>query len=306
MDTVRMYWRDFDEGIRAKSLLGRLGEPEGVTKEEKELVLPDGIYRKITKYTLRDRSLYVMEHPRFRKMPAVAVSYHAAKFGTFRELEDWLAEFFAGELDFLDDAVISRIDLCVDLGISFDAAFQSVTRRGSRKVMQFTSAKGKSVYLGAQPAQTIFYEKSVRVEHIDWWADDKRPKTNSEKVIALRLESRFFSNKCPIRSLKDVSTLRSLKPFHKLEAKKIDHATMAGVQIRSRRRVESFLYRVQLYGFDVAKKEENSSGKRNFAKLVSRHLVNLNLDLEAAWQNRCNRFFGKQSELAEVPSALRS
>jgi hypothetical protein len=303
MDTVRMYWRDFDEGIRAKSLLGRLGHPEGVNKEEKELVSPDGIYRKITKYTLRGQHLYVMENPRFRKLPPVAVSYHATKFKTYSVLEDWLAELFAGELDFLDDAVISRIDLCVDLGISFDTAFQSVTRRGSRKVMQFTSSKGKSVYLGSQPSQTMFYEKSVHVDQIDWWADDKRPRTKSGQITALRLENRFFSNKCPIRSLKEVATLRSLKPFIKLEAKKIDLATMAGVQVRSRRRVESFIYRVQLYGYDVAKKEENGSGKRNFAKLVSRHVVNLNLDLEAAWQNRCNRFFGAQIQQSEVSNA---
>lgn len=305
MDTVRMYWQNFGDGIRAKSCLRRLGEPEGVSKDEKELVNPDGIYRTITKYTLRERHLYVMENPRYHKLPSVAVSYHAAKFDTYCELESWLAEFFEGDLTFLEDAVISRIDLCVDLGISFDTAFRAVTRRGSRKVMYFTSRTGKSVYLGARPAQTIFYEKTVPTYQIDWWADEKRPRDRGGKVNALRLESRFFSAKCPIRTLKDIHQLRKLKPFSFLEAKHIKDATMAGVGTRSRRRVESFLYRTQLYGYDVAKKEENASGKRNFAKLVSRHLVNLNLDLETAWQNRCNRFFGEQSA-TEVSNALPS
>lgn len=306
MDTMRICWKDYGDAIRAKTLLRRLGKPEGITKEEKELVSPDGIYRSITKYTLRGQHLYAMEAPKFRTLPAIAISYHAAKFADYLSLEDWLAEFFEGDISFLESAVISRIDLCVDLGISFDTAFRSITRRGSRKVMYFNSSSGKSIYLGSRPTQTMFYEKQVQIHQIDWWADEKRPVERKGKVKALRLESRFFSNKCPIRSIKDIHTLASLKPFASLDAKTIDHATMAGVEVRARRRVESFLYRTDLYGYDVAKKEENASGKRNFAKLVSRHLVNLNLDLEAAWQNRCRRFFGQAAQQSEVSNDLPS
>lgn len=302
MDTVRMCWKEYGDGIKAKSLLRRLGKPEGITRAEKELVSPDGIYRTLTKYTLRDQHLYAMENPKFRSLPAIAVSFHAAKFTTYTELENWLAEFMEGDISFLEEATISRIDLCVDLGISFDTAFRAITRRGSRKVMYFMSSSGKSIYLGSRPRQTMFYEKQILASCIDWWADEKRPVERNGQVKALRLESRFFNDKCPIRTIKDIHTLPTLSPFTSLDAKQLDHATMAGVEIRARRRVESFLYRTQLYGFDVAKKEENASGKRNFAKLVSRHLVNLNLDLEAAWHNRCQRFFQPVEVSNDLPT----
>lgn len=302
MDTMRICWKDLTDALRAKSLLRRLGKPEGITKEEQELVSPDGIYRSITKYTLRGQQLYAMEAPKFRTLPAIAISFHAAKFVDYSCLENWLAEFFEGDISFLEDATISRIDLCVDLGISFDTAFRAITRRGSRKVMYFDSSKGKSIYFGCKPSQTVLYEKHLPSSQIDWWADEKRPAEKDGQIRALRLENRFFNNKCPIRSIKDFHTLPLLKPFASLDAKVIDHATMAGVEVRARRRVESFLYRTDLYGFDVAKKEENASGKRNFAKLVSRHLVNLDLDLEAAWQNRCQRFFGSAEVSNDLPS----
>ena len=291
MDTIRMHWQNEKQGYKAISLLEELGKSGGVTRKEKEHVSPDAIYRKIITYSLNDKHIYLMASPRFRKMPSVAVSFHASKFRNSSELFDWLAQLFAGEIDFLFEAVISRIDLCIDLSLSFDTVFKSVTKKRSRTVLLYTSSSGKTIYFGSPPTQTVIYEKNVEFEDIDWWADDKRPQIKNNKIKGLRLESRYFGNKCPIRSLSEIHKLNTIHPFSNLEAKKFDLAVIANVNPRAKRRIESFLYRTQLYGFDVTRKEENRSSKRHFANSIGRYLVPMNLDFKCAWQNHCDRYF---------------
>jgi hypothetical protein len=306
MDSVRMHW-DFARSIEVADVIRRLGRDERASKEEKDHLIPDGVYQKLSKYTFRGREIYFMERPRFfrKGMPPIAVSFHCSKFRNYLEVLSWLHEIFEERTHLIYEAKISRLDLCVDLGLSFDSAFKAVRRVGSRKATYYDSSSGKTLYLGERPFQIVFYEKEVPFHHVDWWAEGKMPKVRRPFVKALRAEARYFGIKCPINSMEDFFQLKNVNPFESLKCEEIDLASMAGVGPHTQRRIESFLYRKDLYGFEIARKEENAT-TRKFAQNIGQFLTPVKFDFAAAWQHRFDWWVEQKRPLNYNPTRLKS
>jgi hypothetical protein len=85
-----------------------------------------------------------------------------------------------------------------------------------------------------------------------------------------------------------VSALWSCKPFTRLQFREPVQGIIQPYPQQTTTRLESFLYRTDLFGFDAVRKEENSKG--DFEKRIGKHLGPLSIDLQQAWMNRLERF----------------
>ena len=291
MDTVRLAWDSgvspFDIQQRVEWLL-ELGRASKIRDHGYD---PERAYRRRLSFRIDGHDFCLLWQPRFfRNTPLVALSCHLSKFVSYEQLCR-LSELILGSATALEEAQMKRVDACVNLAVPFDTFFKGVFRASSRRVSEWGSPKGRSLYLGQYPDEWICYEKEVSASEVDW-----PPIENpdfSEIVRVVRVERRYYGRKIPICSFKDIEQLRAIRPFDVVKVLKIDPAILKDVSSRKRRVLESFLYKVDLYGFQAARKSENKKG--NFAKSIGRYLTDVSIDFDKAWNNRLNRFFGNSS-----------
>jgi hypothetical protein len=192
---------------------------------------------------------------------------------------------FQGE-DLLDQATIKRIDLAVDVAIPFTEVFKTLQRSNSKRVTEIQS-KRRTTYFGKQPDELAIYERPTAPDKVDLW-HQKAEWNELEEVKCVRFERRLYNKKTSIKSVKDVSNLWSFKPFTRLQFREPIEGIIQPSPRQTTTRLESFLYRADLFGFDAVRKEENSKG--DFEKRIGKHLGPLSIDLQQAWMNRLERF----------------
>lgn len=299
MDTVRMYWQDYHESHQVRQYLDMIGDAEGISKDERDLISPDAIYRDISKYKLDGRYIYLMRSPRYKKLPNCALSFHASKFPNYDQLNDWLMTALGGDMSLLDLATISRLDLCVDVAVDFDYAYQTIRRKRGRKTTIYHSKKGSSIYFGERPLQHVLYEKNVLPQEVDLVPGTRITMEERNKINVLRFEARFFSTQCPVKRWRDIHKVIDIDPFEKLEKLKINQSFISNLTTQKRRSIEAFLYECEKAGYDHAVKMRNKPPGR-FKTSIGQYLVDANVNLEKAWENRCARWFKVKSKTTNL------
>ncbi len=254
-------------------------------------------YASSEKLKIGNYYFYFGWNPRYRLMDDFTLTTHLSAYKSWSDFIDLIYVLFLGE-DVIGTAKIKRLDLAVDIAIPYIEVFKSLQRTNTKRVSEFSS-KSRTTYFGNRPDEVAMYEKDLYPNEVDLWHQDAEW-TEEGKVPCVRFEARKFNKRIPIKSLEDVSRLWSYQPYTKIQFRKPLEGVIQPHPKRTTSILESFMYRVQLFGFDTVRKEENAKG--DFEKRIGKHLGPLNIDLQQAWMNRLERFgLPKPITLSDMP-----
>lgn len=283
MDTITLGWNSgvIPQQVVDYSLsLGRVHKVKG-----NDLFKAKNGFRQHESVWVQDRYFHFAWQPRYPKMDRFNITTHLSQYDSWSEFIDLMYVLFQGE-DLLVQATIKRIDLAVDVAIPYAEVFKSLQRGHTKRVTEISS-KRKTTYFGKRPDELVLYERPTDPAKVDLWHPSAEW-TESEKVECVRVEGRLYKNKTPIKSIREIGALWNYQPFTRLQFREPIIGIIQPYPKHTTTRLESFLYRAGIYGFDAVRKEENAKG--DFEKRIGKHLGPLDLDLQQAWMNRLERF----------------
>lgn len=245
---------------------------------------------------VEDRYFHFAWNPKFPKMYRFTLTTHLSQYNDWNEFLDLTYMLFQGE-DVLEKAAIKRLDLAVDVAIPFTEVFKSLQRTSSKRVTEISS-KERTTYFGKAPDELAIYERLTSTEKVDLW-HPKAEWTEEEEVRCVRFENRLYGKKVPCSNIAQVASLWGYKPFTKVRFREPIEGIIQPFSQTKTRRLESFMYRAGLFGFDAVRKAENRRG--DFEESIGRFLGPVEIDLQQAWLNRLERFgVPKPPDLSDI------
>lgn len=235
-------------------------------------------------------SLYMAYNPRGPHVPEAEIAFHCSSFDSYTTLKAWCHKVFAQDLKAIMAARLSRLDLCINLGIPFETIQACLFQAQAKKIERWTSMDGRTLYLGNHPRRTRAYEKTVLRSTLDYEAGPI--KTNEYgQTVCTRVEVQLSREKIQVATLGDLEKLIDLNPFDHLALVDIDYRLLAKPDVRSCHILNAYRMRVHEVGAALARTEFNRSG--NLGRTITPYVGTLDLDLGKAWQCRCRSFFGE-------------
>jgi len=222
--------------------------------------------------------------------PVLKATIHLSHFRNFNSFLEWGESTFGRCFPLIIDGQITRLDLCVDIGLPYNFVHQNLFQPRGRNDRRIESGK-HTLYLGAYPNRSRVYEKMLSSKDLDYGPS---PTVQHELVSGVRIEAETHREKKPIQTLRQVEHLRRVNPFSHLRFLGKNRLIVdSSLPMKTKTILWAFEGRCKEIGANQARKEFNRSG--NFSKTIEKHYRPLQADiLKKAWKHRVKNFLGSR------------
>lgn len=220
-------------------------------------------------------------------LPMYKITWHQSQWRSQREVVETFVRHFGLDKSYeiFFKWKIVRLDIWIDLGLSYDLVKRSIHKKGCSSVEKPRSCF-RTLYLGSSSSlsRLIAYEKILK--KIDLGIKKKKNKH-------VRLELRFLRNNVPIETYADYYKMTGLTLWHKIENYFMDKETWLKiddvVDIRMKRKFKIFRKRLSREDFTYAKRSMNRRG--NFSRGIEKYLKSyaVSHDFSLVWQGKVAR-----------------
>lgn len=290
MDTIYL---GFD-GLRARNQILHAFEVSGlpINYKGKNGKRKDRVrgYTNTTAVSYNGHKTHLAYEPHYANLPQASLTVQLSHFKSFHDCCVWAQQLMGEEyLEFIR-ASVTRLDMCVDLGVPIDTIVKNVSRGKCQRMYELIGAdKSITLYLGSDEEVKI-YRKHIPIDAVDFWGDGKLDVDPHGMVYATRIEKSLRGKSCPLSNLWEIDGLRGTFPFKDIKINHVDEEVLETLPPKKKHVVQSYLYRKEKYNAEVARREFSANG--NFKRDIGDYLKELNIDLKAAWDWRVERYLG--------------
>jgi hypothetical protein len=262
-------------------------------------------YSRFAAFTHKKRILAISDKPKrgYKNLPQAQLTAHLSHFRSMLEFEEWLLWLTSLDRHQLATLRVSRLDLCIDLGMDFEDVFTRFSVPQSRIMTLIKSTKNATLYCGGKtsPRRTMLYGKKIKD------VDNK----NQYDVIpdldyfGVRIEVKHTGPKVPIKLYGDLIDLRGKNPFKHIKI--VEAGDISTTERKPSQKIKIYAYNHLAFdsrrGAQYAGFQLNKDGG-NFARTFRGLLIKFDgIDLEQAWTNRCEKFFANYQRIEKVAAS---
>jgi len=244
-------------------------------------VVRNGPYKNRLSGELGLISISLFRGVRFNTVEPFKLQIHLSKFPSYFEFIDFMDMLTGRRWDSLLDARIYRLDLAINLPLSFGQIASRVSAPRTRVLQKFKSDK-KSLIFGKGNRSLEIYEKTF-----DYWDCDLplgETLGDLERIHGVRMELRLRGDALPFRQFGELPKLVGIYPF--------DYLDIADVTLRMN--TSSELEQVRSRAFELLSSELGPKKAAKELGIAESALVveEQSRLIHTAWRNRVSRFFG--------------